>query len=261
MDTPWAHRIFALIVCAVILLRTARARKGREYHIRRIPGVDAMEESIGRATEIGRPILFLPGILGLEMMPTIAGLSVLRWVAKRAVEMLVRLIVVIFEPSTTSVVTEILRDTYRQADQAERFDEKDIVYGSNKEDAYASAIMGVIQRERVAAGFYFGGFGFESLLVSENGFRVGAIQVAATTDVAQIPFFICACDYVLIGEELYAASAYLTRDPVQVGSLSGQDFGKALVAVLILMGSVVALWMSLSSNGPTLNPIEGILLK
>jgi hypothetical protein len=54
----------------------------------------------------------------------------------------------------------------------------------------------------------------------------------------QTPFFIAACDYVLIGDEFYAASAFLTRQPVLVGSLIGQDWCKLMIATLILVGVV-----------------------
>ena len=50
----------------------------------------------------------------------------------------------------------------------------------------------------------------------------------------QIPFFVVACDYTLIGEELYAASAYLGREPILLGTLKAQDYTKAIF--LILMG-------------------------
>jgi len=47
---------------------------------------------------------------------------------------------------------------------------------------------------------------------------------------------VAACDYSLIGEEIYAAGAYLSKDPVQVGSVAGQDVGKAIALVLIVVG-------------------------
>jgi hypothetical protein len=52
----------------------------------------------------------------------------------------------------------------------------------------------------------------------------------------QLPFFVAACDYTLIGEELFAASAYLSKNPSLLGSLRGQDIGKALAMVFILVG-------------------------
>jgi hypothetical protein len=56
-----------------------------------------------------------------------------------------------------------------------------------------------------------------------------------------LPFFITACDYTLIGEELYAASAYLSREPLLLGSLKAQDYGKLLILVVMVLGSVLLL--------------------
>lgn len=236
------------------------ARRGRAFYIRRIPGIDALEESVGRATEIGRPVVFVPGIGGLDNMQTIAGLSVLSWVARRCVQMMVRIFVPIAEPVVISVAGDMLREAFRQEGNDEAFNAKDIVFFGRDENAFAAGVIGLITRERAAAAYYFGGFGFESLLIAENGNRAGAIQVAATADFFQIPFFLCACDYTLIGEELYAAGAYLSRDPIQVGALSGQDFCKALLMFVILAGCIAALAMTLMNlNADVLNPIEGIL--
>jgi hypothetical protein len=74
---------------------------------------------------------------------------------------------------------------------------------------------------------------------------VGAIQVAGTAETAQLPFFVAACDYTLIGEEFFAASAYLSGEPDQVGTLLGQDVVKAIVWFVGLaaaaLGTVAAL--------------------
>ena len=55
-----------------------------------------------------------------------------------------------------------------------------------------------------------------------------------------MPFFVTTCDYTLIGEELYAASAYLSREPIQLGTLRGQDFGKAFILVVLALGTLLA---------------------
>jgi hypothetical protein len=81
-----------------------------------------------------------------------------------------------------------------------------------------------------------GGYWAESLQLAEVGFSVNAIQIAGTANTHQIPFFVAACDYSLIGEEIYAAGAYLSKDPVQSGSVAGQDIGKAIAIVLIVVG-------------------------
>ena len=94
-------------------------------------------------------------------------------------------------------------------------------------------------REEPAANFYIGKFYGESLILAETGYATGSIQIAGTSEPNQLPFFVAACDYTLIGEELFAASAYLSRDPLQVGSLRGQDVGKAIVMVMLVLGSIL----------------------
>ena len=66
------------------------------------------------------------------------------------------------------------------------------------------------------------------------------MQVAGTTSSEQIPFFLTACDYTVIGEEVYAAGAYLSRDPVQMGALRGQDVAKLVIFAVIVAGMLLA---------------------
>jgi hypothetical protein len=260
MDPPWAIRILAAAMCILIVARMLLARRGKDYFIRRIPGIDAIEETVGRATETGRPVLFSPGMGAFDNMQTIAGLAVMAWVARRCVQMSVRMLVAIAEPVVISAADNILFDAFRQEGRESEYRPSDVFFFGRDENAYAAGVIGLLTREKVAAAYYFGGYGFETLLMAETGNRVGAIQVAATADFFQIPFFLCACDYTLIGEELYAASAYLSRDPIQVGGVSGQDFAKAILLAIIIAGSLAALWLALSGKGgAVLNPVEGIL--
>jgi len=45
-----------------------------------------------------------------------------------------------------------------------------------------------------------------------------------------------------MGEELYAASSYLSREPLLLGGLKGQDFVKLLIIIAILIGIILALF-------------------
>ena len=103
----------------------------------------------------------------------------------------------------------------------------------------------MLLRDEPATCLYMGAFFAESLLLAETGNRIGAIQIAGTAMPSQLPFFVAACDYTLMGEELFAASAYLSGDPKQLGSLKGQDVGKLIVMGAIVLGSLaatLALW-------------------
>ncbi len=107
--------------------------------------------------------------------------------------------------------------------------------------AYAGAVSGIIVRERPAVNFFMGYFGGESLILAETGASTGAIQIAGTDQTTQLPFFVVACDYTLIGEELYAASAYISREPLMLGALKGQDYSKFIIFTLLILGTLISL--------------------
>ena len=106
-------------------------------------------------------------------------------------------------------------------------------------------------RERPATNFYMGMFYAESLILAETGFIAGSIQIAGTDQLIQIPFFVVACDYTLMGEELYAASAYLSQEPQQLGTLKAQDWGKVAAVALMIAGMIVYLFATEAGNSFT----------
>jgi len=75
----------------------------------------------------------------------------------------------------------------------------------------------------------------ESLIFAEAGLEIGAFQVASSAMASQVPYFIATCDYVFIGPEIYAASAIVSKDKVQLGSLLGQD----ILTIILLITSII----------------------
>ena len=96
-----------------------------------------------------------------------------------------------------------------------------------------------MMRDKPAANFFMGYYYAEALILTETGASTGAIQIAGTDASTQLPFFVTTCDYTLIGEELYAASAYLSREPLVLGSLKGQDMAKVFMMVMIIIGTLL----------------------
>ncbi|MEZ5944240.1 MAG: DUF6754 domain-containing protein [Planctomycetaceae bacterium] len=223
-------------VCLSVVIFILLARAGWPLKVRPIAGLEAVEEAVGRATEMGRPCLFVPGILDMNEMQTIAGLTILGHVAERAAEYDCEL----ETPTSRSLVMTAARETvqaaYLTAGRPDAYNEDSIYYVTDEQFAYVSHVTGLMVREKPAACFYLGAFYAESLILAETGNSIGAIQVAGTAQPSQLPFFVAACDYTLIGEEFFAASAYLAKDPDQLGSLKGQDFGKLIVAALLIVG-------------------------
>ncbi|MHB9109325.1 MAG: DUF6754 domain-containing protein [Armatimonadota bacterium] len=240
-------RILLAVLALTIILTVVTAQRGRLPFIRRIPGLNAIDEAVGRATEMGRPILFSTGLRGIEIT-TLQALAVATHVARTAVRYGTRMIMPVCDQTMMPVTEEAIREVYTAEGHPEAFRQEDIRFLSDRQFAYAAGVTGILHRERVAASFLFGQFFAESLILAENGQAVGAIQVAGTPDLLQIPFFVVTCDYTVIGDEYYAATAYLSREPTQLGSLVGQDIGKALLFVLILLGVVLNVFLEPSRN-------------
>ncbi len=217
----------------------------RELFIRRISGLDAVEEAVGRATEMGKPILYIPGLGGISDIATIASLNILGEVAKKTAQYETTLLVPNRDPIVYTVAYEVCKEAYTNVGRPDRFKGENIFFITDAQFAYAAAVDGIMVRERPATNLFMGMFWAESLILAETGATTGAIQIAGTDAVHQLPFFITACDYTLIGEELYAASAYLSREPLLVGSLKGQDYGKFLILLILLIGSALLLLSAL----------------
>ncbi|MGB3976572.1 MAG: DUF6754 domain-containing protein [bacterium] len=215
------------------------ARTGRSMYVRPIAGMNEIDNAIGRATEMGKPILYVLGLGGPDEIATIASYTILARVARKTAEYQTDIIVPCDEPIVMTIAQETVKNAYAESGHIDAYSEDMVFYVTSLQFAYVAAVNGIMLREKTATNCYFGKFYAESLLLSETGNIAGSIQVAGTDEVAQLPFFITTCDYTLIGEELYAASAYLGRDPLLLGALKAQDVAKAIVMILIIIGSIL----------------------
>lgn len=227
------------LISFAILFNIYLARGGRELFIRRIPGIEAIDEAVGRATEMGRPILFSIGLGGIDII-TLQAIEVIGHVARIAAKFRTRVIVPVVDPIAIPVLGDVLREAYASQNAAEAFQPDDVRYLSGEQFAYAAGVVGIMNREQVATNFFFGSFMAEALILAESGQGVGAVQIAGTPSALQVPFFITTCDYTIIGEEYYATTAYISRNPVLMGSVVGQDWGKVVMLVAIAIGLVGA---------------------
>ncbi len=239
--------IFILVFSAAVIIYTKWAKEGRSLFLRKIPGLDAIEEAVGRATEMGRPVLFIPGIDDLDAMETIAGISILGRVASITAQYDTPLVVPVRYSLVLAAGQEVVEQAYIAQGKADSYNQDIVRYVAGEQFAFTANVNGYMMRERPATNIYMGGFFAESLLLAETGNAAGSIQIAGTARPEQLPFFIAACDYTLLGEELYAASAYLSHEPMMLGGLKGQDFIKVLIILALLIGVI----LSLFSQGET----------
>jgi len=235
----WNMLIALLIVSASVLTFISMARKGKDLYIRPIAGLEAVDEAVGRATEMGRPVLYIPGILDMDDVQTIAGVAILGRVARKTAEYETPLLVPVSRSVVMSAAQETVKEAYWDVGKPDAFHPEMVRYLTDDQFGYAAGVDGIMVREKPATVFFLGAFYAESLILAETGHSIGAVQIAGTAMTSQLPFFVTACDYTLIGEELFAAGAYLTEDPRLLGSLKGQDVAKGLAIAFIVIGIIL----------------------
>ena len=238
-----------IIISMTIYYYIDRARSGDDIYLRTIPGLKALEEAVGRATEMGKSVLFVPGISDLDQVETITGLNILGHVAEHTAKYETSLNVPVSKSIVMEAGREVCKEAYLRAGRPDLYYDDMVHYVTEEQFAYTAGITGIMERDKPAACFYLGKFYAESLILAEAGNSIGAIQIAGTGSYSQIPFFVTACDYTLIGEEFFVASAYLSKKPELVGSIKGQDIVKLLVMIgialtVVLNGLFQSSWIS-----------------
>jgi len=231
--------VMTIIFCAFVLWYIRKARKGESLYVRKIPGLEAVDEAVGRSTEMGRPVLFVSGLSTLSEVATLAALSILGRVAKRTAQYEVPLLVPCTEPLVMTTAQEIVKQSYTEAGRPDLYKESDIFYLTYDQFGYAAGVDGIMLRDRPGAVFLQGYFYAEALILAETGHSIGAVQIAGTTSTTQLPFFVASCDYTLIGEEMFAASAYLSREPLMLGTLKAEDFAKIIIVATFLVSALL----------------------
>ncbi len=233
------NNLVLLILVTIVFFVAVSHAKRKGLFIRRIAGLDAIDEAIGRATEMGKPIFYVPGIGSMSTISTIASTFILGEVSKKVAQYDSTITVPHYDPIVMTVCKEVVKQAFLEAGRPDSFREDINQFISADQFSYAASVDGMISREKPAACFFIGYFMAESLLLAEVGATTGAIQIAGTDSESQLPFFFTACDYTLIGEELYAAGAYLSKEPMLVSALKAQDFGKLVVMLSVAAGVIL----------------------
>lgn len=234
--------VVLLLAASLFYLANRLIKSGREIGLRRLPAIDAIEEAIGRAAEMGKPVHYTygagGGLASSQGPQIVASAAMLGYVAQLCARYDVRPILNICIADAIPLTEEVLRLAYLREGKPEKFDPKMINYQPGQ-SPMVTAILGTFQRERPAASFHIGGLYYESVVIGEAAKFVGAFLIAGTANTHQLPFIVATSDYVLIGEELYAAAAYISREPLQVASIAGEDWMKFIIMALTIIGLIL----------------------
>lgn len=231
--------LLILIIIFAYVYYTWISSQGKELpSIRRIPALEAIEEGVGRAEEMGRPVHYCPGHIGRlsgEFGPAIlAALNIYKYTvgicAKNEVPIYVSLP---NEPEIIPLVDAMTEDAYKEAGKPELYDPSKLNFYAST--AHIAAIIGTIQKYNVALNVIVGVCHTE---VSSHAAasRIGAMNIGGTNRFAALYGQAISCDYLFISEDIFAAAAIVSEDPFMISSIASQEIEKfALLALSILL--------------------------
>ena len=261
----WIHRgrlpglVAVALLAAMFALLVFRARRGGRLYLRPIAALAAIDDAVGRAAEMGRPVLYAPGLESVTSPVTLASMGILSRVAERSAQLHARIEVPNYDPLTWPVAQEIVRRAFAKVGRADAFRPDDVSYLTSRSFTYAAAVAGAMVRDRTAANLFIGHFFSEYLILAETGASTGAVQIGGTDSVAQLPFVIATCDETMIGEEVFAAAALVSDDPLSRSTIKAHDWFKVLIIAALAAGAalkialdtgaVVALLSAFGANG------------
>jgi hypothetical protein len=223
-----------LTLCAFSIFFIWRAKKGKPTQIQRLPAVDAIEEGVGRAVEMGRPVHFVSAMAELQAFSErtsekILGYYILGYVSELCASQRAKLYVTESDPLAIGFVRETVRSAYERAGWPEGYREDMIAW--YPWTTLAFGLPNWFQEAKPGANFMMGNLAFATVVVAEAGALAGAFQVGY----GQTEFLMASCEYVLIADEFYATSAYISKRPVVVGGIAGNDYVKMLLLLLFVI--------------------------
>ena len=252
--------LFLLFLIAFIYFLW-QARPDVRLLLRPIAAYDALKDLLARAAEAGQPVHISIGTAGVgqsSTSDTMAGLYALEFLADRAAVSAIPPIVTVSDPTALPLAQDQLRRAYRRQGYPEEYDPRQVRFIApglnNNSVAYSAGVMDLLAHERVMANVMIGAFddyqaagslGEEFLLMGETGARKGLLQVGGTSNPRALPFIYSTISHPLLGEEIYAAGAYLSARRGHLGSLLAQDTVRVtlvVVGVLAVIARIIGLF-------------------
>ena len=136
-----------LLFGGILQFSTRHAIRGGDIFLRSIPGVKAVEEAVGRSTEMGKPVLYVPGIQDMDQVETVAGVVILGHVSK----MTARYETPLNVPVARSIVLKAAQEACKESHLKEGFYDTDneyiVHYLTYHQFSYASGVYDLMYRE------------------------------------------------------------------------------------------------------------------
>ncbi|HJW83211.1 MAG TPA: DUF6754 domain-containing protein [Anaerolineae bacterium] len=217
-------------------------RRGRLPQLRSLSAFDALRGQLGRGIESGRPFhisIGTGGLVGDEALTTLAGASIIDSFSQEAADAGVSPAVTVADGSALILAQDTLRRPYTRRGDIAGYDPLSVQLLGMQPGQYALATNEFLAHARPVSNAMIGSFGPEVALIADAGTKQGLTQVAGSADVRALAALQLSADHLLMGEEIFAAGAYLDRRPEQVARLSAQDVARYILVAVILIAALL----------------------
>jgi len=246
-EIPGMHsgRLFGLFLeVLIVVLALYYMTREKPPYIRRVAALDAIEEAIGRSTEMGKPVFFSYGIAsrGFDLR-TLIGISLLSHVARVCARNETQLIVPTGGSEGSYIVRPTVEETVKTAytleGKPELFDPDNIPFFSGQQYAYVGGYIGAMQRNPPGAVIACS-HASEHMNIAETANAMGALTIMAPSSTGKTAVLATASDYLIFPEEAGAGAAYLSKEPSELASIRVQDILKWMAIALMIIGVIAA---------------------
>lgn len=230
--------IALVVMLSMLYIAIWLAKNRRDPEMKTLAALEALEEGVGRAAEMGKPVWFGTGMYGLAGQYTvmnICGLRILSAVAELCGKYGVWLQYMANQPNILPVARDLIEEGYDKGGRPEMYDPEMGMFTGGGQMNLIRVSYAYVQREKPGAVFMFGALLSECGSTLGFASKIGTMIFAGTPRLYYQAHLVLLCDYQLIGEELYSAGAILSKDPFQLGILEGQDWTKFVTIGLMFL--------------------------
>ena len=217
---------------------------GRTIERRPLPALDELNAALARAAETGKPIHLSPGagaLHGTAVDPeSLAGLVLAQRVAAAAAGRGATIMASSGDAVSHLALRGMIRVACRDAGYSEDFQPDSIhLYADHDPLAFAAGLGNRYVSETMEASVTVGAFGEAYLLAGEQGRQHQIPQVAGTTNPTSLAAALLTANGTLLGEEIYAAEAYIAPTPLGIARLLTHDAIRFLLITIIVVGLIL----------------------
>jgi len=231
-----------LILAALLLLIFIFARRKSPAVLRSIEAYERLNRAVGLAVEKGTRLHISLGRGSLFTSrggSALAALAMLRRLAERTSVSDRPPIATSGDASLAILSQDTLQSGYRAAGAEEQYRFTTGRVTGLTPFSYASGTIPTVHDEDVSTNVVIGDLGAESALIAEVADRENTDLIAASDNLSAQSILYASSQDPLIGEELFAAGAYVGAGPAHEASVQVQDILRWLVILAILGGAAL----------------------